>query len=551
MSDALPPRPDGSTGGFPPRQSAWGSPINTTGEIPQHPRPDVPQPPASKFSDDNPEDFTPPAAATYFTPEEPKKKANKALVAGGGILAVAAIGAGVAFAVNEIAPAGDYAYEALPGDGAFVYGEVNMDPSIGQKKSWLLLSKNLSDDDSAKSMRELVTEDLGDFAKVDPWFGERAAAVGYGDLGSDGLPDAFFAYQVKDSDAAATFSKSYSEPHKIIGSYLIVTESDEGQTVLDALAAKSGGPLIENETFKKDLDSVGSQNVAHGWVDLGPLVKNGDTLAADALAANPLSAMAGVSAPTQDTDVPEVTGRVILSAKVNDDGFEGKAIMRDVTVGGTKIVDATNFKSVEKELKNLPKGIAHLSVAGLDESLKSAWAEANASGDANMKESLQQLKETAADFAIALPEEFTKVVGSTTSVSILNSAGELGLFAHMAGADTQAWGDIVDGTGITNGNPSDIPVVTPSEDGVTVTYGDTSGQKIGDDKLLTSALVNLDSAGAAFLVDLDALKGLLGTMGMGYEDAAVEDKEDQLGVIGVTVGEDGSDMVVNGKWVLR
>lgn len=534
MSDALPPRPDDSTGGIPPR-----------------PTPPVPPPPvpSSTFSDDNPDDFAPPTSATYFTPEEPKKNGNKALIIGGGVLAVAAIGAGVAFAVNKVVPSDDYAYNALPADGAFVYGEVNMDPSVSQKKSWLLLSKKLSSDDSTKSMRELVAEELGDFTKVDPWFGDRAAAVGYADLGGDGLPDAFYAYQIKDADAAAAFSKSYGEPNKIVGNYFLTTNSPEGQAVLDALAAKGGDSLGAHETFKKDLDSVGAQNIAHGWLDLGPALKNGNALADDVLAASPLSDVAGQIAPPQDeASMPEVTGRLVISAKVNDNGIEGKAIMRDVTVDGVKATDATNFSSVEKEFKNLPKGLAHMSVAGLDESLKTAWTEALNSNDATVTDGLTQVKDAAAQFGIVLPEEFKKVVGTTTSLSIMNSANDLGLFAHMVGADAQAWASLGAATGITGGDPASSAVISPTEDGVSVTYGNAAGDKVESDKAFMDALVDLNSAGAAFLIDLDATSALLSTMNMGTEDMSTDEP---LGVLGVTVGADGSDIVVNGKWVLR
>lgn len=517
MSNTLPPPPPPEPTNIPSRRAA-GDP----------------------FSNDNSDDFTPQGATTYFDgTKNEKKKSKKGAIIVGGVAAVAVIGAGAALGANALLePKGTHAYDALPADNAFMYAEVNLDPSAEQKKSWLSLSQKFDENEGGKSIRELTTTPLGDYSKVDPWIGDRIAVLGYGDLGTDGEPEAFLAYQTKDKGAAESFGKSYGEPYVIVDDYFIITESPEGQAVLDKLSASSGDKLGSNDSFKKDLDSVGSENVMHGWVDLATVVDlAGEDLAAQGVQ---LGALSGVSLPdAEPTEIPDVTGRIILSGQLNDNGVEGKVIMREVTVDGVSVADSTNFTSIEDEFKALPKGFAHLSVAGLDETVKGLW------DDPAVAESLVEVEQGAAQLGLTLPEDLDKVLGETASVSLGMTGSMLSVYGHLLGADAATWNTLGQQTGLVNGTPEGA-TITDSGSGVAITYGTPGTEKIGDDKVAMDALIDLDSAGSAILVDLDATQSLLSQMG-----ASSDTEQEPLGIVGVTVGADGSDVVVNGKWILR
>lgn len=512
---------------------------NTLPPPPPGPENIPPRPPVQRaFQDENPDDFTPQGPTSYFEVPEKKKKTNKGAIIIGGVAALAVIGTGAALAVNSLLePKGTHAYEALPSESAFMYGEVNLDPTAEQKKSWLALSQKFDENPEGKSIRELTTTPLGDFSKVEPWIGDRIAVAGYGDLGTDGEPDAFIAYQTKDKKAAETFGESFADPYILVEDFFIITESPEGQSVLDALINKGGDRLGDNGTFKKDLDSVGEGNVLHGWLDLGVTV---DLVGSDLAAQGAqLSALSGVDAPAvPPQEVPEVTGRVILSGQLNDDGVEGKVIMREVTVDGISVSESTKFTSIENEFKALPKGFAHLSVAGLDESVKALWE------DETLAESLVEVEQGAQQLGLTLPEDLTKVLGNTASVSIGTAGNMLAVYGHLAGADIATWNNVGQQTGLVTGTP-DGATITDTGSGVAITYGTPGTEKIGDDKAAMNALIDLDSAGSAILVDLDAAQQLLAQMNGNQSET------EPLGLVGVTVGAEGSDVTVNGKWVLR
>ena len=206
----------------------------------------------------------------------------------GGIVAAVVLGGGVgAYAVyDKLDGGGPQPHDVLPSttDG---YLRLDLDPSAGQKVDLFRLIRKVPDladevgiTSDTSDIRELVFRDVLasecddlDYDKdVEPWLGDRIG------VGVDVDAEQFLvAVQTTDEQksragikqlfecADETYGIAYLDGYAIL--------SPKQADVDKAVAAAKKSSLGDNKTFAADVEQLGNQGVASGWVDLAAIAK--------------------------------------------------------------------------------------------------------------------------------------------------------------------------------------------------------------------------------------------------------------------------------------
>ena len=203
---------------------------------------------------------------------------RKAVLAGVGVLGLAAVGGGV-WAATSFFGTGAQPTEALPAS-TLGYASIDLDPSGGQKiEAIRMLNKfpafkdeiGLDTDDDIK--RKIFDEgevseacDGLDYARdIEPWLGDRAAVAAV-DLGKE-QPVPVAVLQVKDEDAASDGLARIQEcaerqmpvAGRSTGEWAVVAETE---ALAEEVAAETDkATLADDETYQKWTDEVGDAGV--------------------------------------------------------------------------------------------------------------------------------------------------------------------------------------------------------------------------------------------------------------------------------------------------
>jgi hypothetical protein len=297
----------------------------------------------------------------------------------GGILAIVGLGAGGAFAWQQVGGGGAQPESVLPST-TIAFAKVDLDPAGGQKLDAIRFARKFPKakdqvrEDS--DLREVIVKALQkdkalagvDYAKdVEPWLGKR---VGFGLVpgkDADSKPVPVVALAVTDRDAARTslpkLAKSLDGECQVLDDYALCTEQDNGQLAAVLSAAKKS-PLTDNATFTKDLGDLGEDGIAAVWFDAGKLSKAAGGLATSGLMALPTKAnAAGHGAYALRFDGPnlELAGRVNgLSTDFapGSAGSTGLAALPEDTLAAVGVANAGEqlraaWPGIEKSLKSL------------------------------------------------------------------------------------------------------------------------------------------------------------------------------------------------------
>jgi hypothetical protein len=220
-------------------------------------------------------------------PDAPAPKGRKRIaLAAGGVVLVAAVAGGGAWAYQAWTQQGDQPAGALPASTTLGYAAIDLDPT-GEQKIEAIRALNKfpafkdeldlgTKDDIRKKVFEAmqkdgVCKDL-DFSKdVDAWLGDRYGIAAI-DQGKDKTPAPVFVLQVKDSAKAESGLKKLascisedSEDSEDPGGYavsgdwaiLAETEAIAKDVVKDAAKA----PLSDDEDFQKWTDAAGDPGI--------------------------------------------------------------------------------------------------------------------------------------------------------------------------------------------------------------------------------------------------------------------------------------------------
>lgn len=170
-----------------------------------------------------------------YTPQSNASAGGKGkkigLIAGASILTVGLLAGGAYAVTNGINGLGDKDIaKAIPGSSA-VFGEIDLDPSNGQKLGLVSAAEKIKeiskekDLDPNKDPKELITDgffkDLDFESEVKPWIGDKVAVAAWGDFSAvakdyssyadDYAPSSTEDYSSSTEDYSTDYSEDYSE----------------------------------------------------------------------------------------------------------------------------------------------------------------------------------------------------------------------------------------------------------------------------------------------------------------------------------------------------
>jgi hypothetical protein len=224
-----------------------------------------------------------------FLPDLPPVRARghrKWLAAGIGIVIVAGLGAGVAYAAGALRGGGEQPDAVIPST-AVAYAAVDLDPSLGQKVDALrFLRKFPSAKASLGSTDDFRQYFFDELAKgnplsalsydkdVRPWIGNRFAVAVVPGTSTSPVPNALVVIQVSDAAKAKVGLKKLTSgldggTCSISDGYAVCAQTP---AILNAAqAATRTESLAHNPTFTADVSSAGDRGIAVAWADLARL----------------------------------------------------------------------------------------------------------------------------------------------------------------------------------------------------------------------------------------------------------------------------------------
>ena len=263
-----PPPPPGGYGQPPPPPGGYGQP-------PQHPQ-------------DGP-------GASPSDGPQPSGSRNRGLLLGAvGVVLALILGATAYAAFQLFSGGGAQPAEALPGN-SFAYVRIDLDPSASQKISGLRLLKKfpaLADitgiideqEDLRRTAFEAIKNRTGQCQQLTyeqhmaTWFGDRVGIGVMPPAAGTTDPGVAVAVQVTDRSAAEDALQAIAEctgsgrlPYAAVGEdYLLFAETPElAKSYADAA---TDSPLSANPAFAADMERLGDQGIASGWLSVDGFV---------------------------------------------------------------------------------------------------------------------------------------------------------------------------------------------------------------------------------------------------------------------------------------
>ena len=206
----------------------------------------------------------------------------------GSLLAIVGLGAGGAWAWQQVSGGGTQPESVLPST-TIAFAKVDLDPAGGQKLDAIRFARKFPRakgqvrEDS--DLREVIIKGLQndkalkgvDYAKdVEPWLGKRLGVGLVPGKDADSKPVPVIALAVTDRDAARTslpkLAQSLDGECRVLDDYALCTEQGNGQLAAVVSAAQKS-PLSDNPTFTKDMGELGENGIAAAWFDASKLSK--------------------------------------------------------------------------------------------------------------------------------------------------------------------------------------------------------------------------------------------------------------------------------------
>jgi hypothetical protein len=523
------------------------------------------------MSDVLPPDASAPEPTTVVDAPAPKGRKRIALAAGGVVL-VAAVAGGGAWAYQAFYGQGAQAADVLPAEGVLGYVSLDMSPNGEQllaARSTLKKFPGLADQinlDAKKDLRRELFDklheaggctDLDYDKQVAPWLGD-GIALAFMDAGKGKAPDALFALQTTDTKAADKAADAVIDclntdqgaddrlaNHAISGDWLLMGEASS--PAKDAVKAADKASLADDESFQHWTGSAGDPGIVTGY-------------------ASPLAAkriVEGIEA--EGDEVPD-------AIKSGLDEFTGLGAVVRFADGGVQLEAATNSNAAGNKgivaehgaaaAGSLPSSTA----AALGFGLSKGWVNKalDAYGTSLEKDAGMSRDELVAmiedQTGLSVPGDIETLTGDSLALAIDGdidgeavqqfdpTAIPVGLKIK---GDTKAIETVIDklrATGEKQGMPRNFVVSKTSGDYVVVTFNAKYADKLADDKGLGESdlfgkVVPKDSdAASVFFINFDAgnhwLDKLLKDFGAPDE---VTDNVKPLQGIGVSSWVDGDE----------
>lgn len=542
--------------------------------------------PPAGFNDDQPGTEYLEQGGGSRLPREPRTRQGgrrKAVLAGVGVLGLAAVGGGV-WAAASFFSTGAQPAEALPAS-VLGYASLDLDPSGGQKIEALqMLNKfpafkdeiGLDANDNIKqkifdeSDLDQACNGLDYSSDIEPWLGDRAA-IAVIERGEE-EPAPVAVLQVTDADAANTGLGKLREcgdgqgGWTITGDWAVVAETKElAQDVSDE-AAKA--PLADDETYQRWTGEVGDAGV----LNLYAAPAAGDYLAdhMDDLGFpfGPMGASAGGSLSTDGEvqvmparqQAPQLPDEMVQSLR----DFQGMAATLRFNDGALELESVGDAQEMEQSiysgeagddvLASLPADTAVAFGVGLED----GWAQRvldQFTGILSGGESSEQMISQAEKWTgLALPEDLETLFGDSTVLAIGSDFDPEAMANSEDGSDipvgvkvkgdAQAIEGVLDKVRNRIGQPmseslrsrsqGDVVAIGPSDDYLASIMGDGG---LGDSEAFRSVVPEAESSAAIMFVNFNAGGNWL-SAGID-EDPEVQENVEPLRAFGVSSWQEG------------
>ena len=439
--------------------------------------------------------------------DRPSRGRSVALV--GGILAIVAVGAGGAFAFQQVGGGGAQPESALPST-TIAFAKVDLDPSTGQKLNAIRFIRKFPDTQGEvkedSDLRAVVIKRLQaegqlkgvDYAKdVEPWLGQRIA-VGLVPGAGDAQPTVVVALAVTDPGKAKAslpkIAKANEAECQLVRDFALCT--DGTGTVAGVAAATGKGTLADSAHFSKDMADLGEDGVAAAWFDAEQLGKATKSLSLGGM----IPGITGGPATSQ-------TGRVALALRFDGPHLElaGHSTGASLKFAGSKT--GTGLAALPDTT------LAAISAANAGDQLRAGWpaiekAINETMGKQGFTDGVTSLED---ELGISVPDDLYAALGSQFTLAF----GGMGegqsdvRVAAVSDGDRAVLQQLADAAGQGVGGD---PLTLKAAGGKTVVslsegYADelTSASGLGDTDRFKDAVKGADSARVAGFVDIAGL----------------------------------------------
>lgn len=339
----------------------------------------------------------------------PRRRKGVALAAVGGTIAAVALATGGALAFNALSGGGPQPEDVVPAD-AIAFAKIDLDPSSGQKisavrlmRKFPALKEQLAGTKDDVDLRRLIVEaaqkdgalkNLSYDTDIAPWVGERFAAAAVRKDGGTDIAMVMLIASTDEAKARAAVAKAGAGEGvcDVVPNFVRCAETTED---LAAFAAGSKTPLVDAKGFSSDMSELGEDGIVSMWADIASVFD--------------------ISAAAQ----PETAAELREARKQLGNGRLFGALRFDGTnvelVGGLRglSLDTPEVKG-SPQIGALPGDtMAAISMAGVGQTLKSAWAQLETG--AGGAESLGSL---GSEFGLSLPDDLIALLGEQTTLAL-------------------------------------------------------------------------------------------------------------------------------------
>ena len=513
----------------------------------------------------------------------PRRRVGRWVAAGAAAVLVLGLGGAGAYAWAKLSGGGDQPAAALPADTIGVVS-LDLDPSAGQKIAAYRFLRRFpsagvgTDPDRAvgDALSKVADDDPDSTNGLDvdrdlrPWLGSRAAVavVPHRGSGSDS-PDVVAVAAVTDEakmrssleHLATTESGSFGFHYR--DGWVVIAQR---QSVADAVSADAArASLAESGTYRQDTGALPDGRIVTGWSDLGAAWR---------------TVPAQDRKDLRDSLGGDVSGRYAFGLHMTDSSAQLSGRGFDLRLpGGSGEVGRAPAGAV---LAALPAdGTGAFAVSGLGDAARSVW---DGLSDTDRADAREQVR----TYGLSLPDDVVSALGSADAVWLGGGSDGNGLdvgvriaggdgtkpavdrllaagrdAARDLAADDPYAGDVGDGSIASDGggwlDPAELDGLTARSagGGAVVAGPDTRtvdrlaspSARLGDRAGVDAVLPDLDSAGIAGWLDLDAL--VRQTSGLGGGDATAAAKRqselaplDQLGLVATNDGNQAFRMTL-------
>ncbi|WP_165498484.1 DUF3352 domain-containing protein [Streptomonospora litoralis] len=445
---------------------------------------------------------------------------------------------------------------------SIAFAKLDLRPSGGQLADYAQFVQRLPDTmreeidpeaDPAEELVDSLIENSGyegmtyeeDFA---PWLGQRFGFAVWTPENEEAADSsgtaAAIAIAAEDEDAAEQAlsemqSQSEDVAFDVRDDFAIVTDKAAVLSDLDAQIA-SGGTLDEQDTYTRDMESIGTDNIASAWMDLGEIAALAQEGSGSEYGGFEEYGGLNQTDPLDSLQsYGEVSGRMALGLRIRPEYLELRGDTLDVSVDGVSTADYEVPEPGLQLMGDLPDDTM-MAVSG------SGLADLAGQAYQDNPEDFAEFEGLMTDLGLTMPDGLTSLLGKRTAVGITDLGGSLDQFFGGAASppSMQFRAEGADSGAVESAiaemwrNSYTSPPGVSTEGSVTVaTSGTTGTGRLGDDPVFKQTMAGTETAHLGMYLDLRP-----------FAESGGESAPEQWGALGASVTFDASTVSTLARW---